>query len=415
MRKTIQFSKAFLPCAIVSIALIIFGAFGFFTKGINYGLDFQAGFVEKVKIAPTALSLTYTGNKSVAVEQSSSAIRFIVTSVGDENVTHVFRYVDYPTVGAFKTAVANIEGITVSVKAPEAFALSKVFPDSQAFSRLSATPYRFHYLPAGIESINSDEVRNAISETYSQAVVQVLGDPSERFFQIRIADDGTDSDASVNLYKGLNSALYKAFGDDSVAVISSDFVGSRLSSSLAKQSALLVLATLVLIWVYAAFRFRWDFALAAVIAIFHDALIMIMFIVWTGMQFNSTTIAAILTILGYSLNATVVIFDRIRENMKIYPNLSLTEHLDLSLTEMLSRSILTTFTTMLAVSSLYFFTSGDMKDFALALLVGMLSGVYSSMYISSAFIKFVSKFRKDGDTLIEKKEKPRLANAGELV
>ncbi|HOU37555.1 MAG TPA: protein translocase subunit SecF, partial [Treponemataceae bacterium] len=172
--------------------------------------------------------------------------------------------------------------------------------------------------------------------------------------------------------------------------------------------------TLVLIMAYATIRFRWDFALGAILAIVHDALMMVAFIVWTQMEFNSLTIAAILTIIGYSINDTVVVFDRIRENMKLHPELSIVEHLDLSQTEVLSRTIITTVTTMLAVLSLFVFTTGDMKAFALALLVGMVSGVYSTIFIAGAFISFVSRFRKDGGRIREKVVAPK-ASDGALV
>ena len=117
------------------------------------------------------------------------------------------------------------------------------------------------------------------------------------------------------------------------------------------------------------------------------------------MEFNSTTIAAILTIVGYSINDTVVVFDRIRENIRLNPKLSLVNVLDLAQTEVLSRTIITTVTTMLAAVSLYVFTSGSMKDFALALLVGMTSGVYSTIYIAGACITFFSGKKTAGDLL----------------
>jgi len=218
----------------------------------------------------------------------------------------------------------------------------------------------------------------------------------------------------MNLRTGLKQAFVAAFGEENLAVISTDFVGSRFSKSLAQQAVWLVLATLVLIWVYAAFRFRWDFAVGAVLAIMHDALIMVAFVVWSRMQFNSTTIAAILTIIGYSINDTVVVFDRIRENMKFHPEMNITDILNLSQTEMLGRSIITTVTTMLAVTSLFVFTTGDMKSFALALLVGMTSGVYSTIFIASAFISFIGRFRKDAG-LIKEKAKDKVITSGAVV
>jgi len=184
------------------------------------------------------------------------------------------------------------------------------------------------------------------------------------------------------------AALETNFGAGGVAVTRSDYVGSRFSKQLTDQVGVLMALTLLLILIYASIRFKPQFAVGAVLAIAHDALIMVAFITWTRMEFNTTTIAAILTILGYSINDTIVIFDRIRETRRIYPDDKFVAILDRSLTETLSRTLITTITTMLAVLSLYIFTTGSMKDFALALLVGMVSGVYSTIFIAVGFTNF---------------------------
>jgi preprotein translocase subunit SecF len=121
---------------------------------------------------------------------------------------------------------------------------------------------------------------------------------------------------------------------------------------------------------------------------------MVAFIAWSRMEFNTTTIAAILTILGYSINDTIVVFDRIRETRRLYHDLSFRAVLDRALSETLARTVITTFTTMLAVFSLYFFTTGSMKDFAQALLVGMVSGVYSTIFVASGWTLFWEKYIK---------------------
>nr|MCR4626691.1 protein translocase subunit SecF [Treponema sp.] len=161
---------------------------------------------------------------------------------------------------------------------------------------------------------------------------------------------------------------------------------SQFSKSLVGQSVALVLATLFLIWLYATIRFHWDFAMGSVLAVIHDALIMISFIAWIQMEFSTTTLAAVLTIIGYSINATVVILDRIRANMKLIDTKKFNDIINASLTDTLSRSIITTITTLFAVCSLYIFATGSIKDFALALIVGLISGCYSSIYISNAFV-----------------------------
>ncbi|CEM62535.1 protein translocase subunit SecF [Treponema phagedenis] len=397
MKKVIQFSKLFLPLVIFSVVVILSGIIRWATAGINFGIDFQAGFIEKVKIAPPALSIIYNGAKTMTFSQDAKQIDIVSTSVDSENKTHRFPYTEYTTVKAFADAVNKIEGFSVELKAPADTPLQEVFADSQA-SRLSPAAVLLHYVPSGMAVKDADEIRHALASVPSASVQQV-GLPTDHTFQIRLADDGTHENAGEELRQMINSALGKAYGEDNIAVLSTDFVGSRFSNSLARQAFLLVMGALVLIFLYAAIRFQWRFAFGAILALIHDALIMITFIVWTQMEFNSTTIAAILTIIGYSINDTVVVFDRIRENIRINPKITTVDILNLSQTEVLSRTIVTTITTMLAVLMLYIFTSGSMRDFSAALLVGMLSGVYSTVFITSAFIAFTGKNQRGEEIL----------------
>ena len=124
------------------------------------------------------------------------------------------------------------------------------------------------------------------------------------------------------------------------------------------------------------------------------------------MEFNSTTIAAILTIIGYSINDTIVIFDRIREKIGMEPKLECNEVIDSALTEIFSRTVITTVTTMLAAVSLFVFTTGSMRDFAAALLVGLVSGTYSSIFIACAFISWTSKGKKGEQMITRGKKTP---------
>lgn len=404
MKKTIKFSKLFAAMTVLSSLLIISGIAGFFTKGINFGIDFQAGFIEKVRFAPSAFILTYSGEKNIQIAQTSQEIDVTVVSTDSENKVHAFSYTEYPTVGQFIEGVQKIDGITAKLLAKPDTALQSVFITSET-SRITQEPFRVHYIPEGIQTVDTDEVRTALASIPSVSVQQV-GEAHDRTFQIRLPDNGTYKNANTELRALINAELVKVYGSDNFAVLSTDFVGSRFSGSLARQAILLVLGALVLIFIYALIRFRWTFALGAVLALVHDVLIMITFIVWSRMEFNSTTIAAILTIVGYSINDTVVVFDRIRENIRLNPKLLLVEVLDIAQTEVLSRTIITTVTTMLAAVSLYVFTSGNMKDFALALLVGMISGVYSTIYIAGACITFFSGKQQVGTAFNAKPKAP---------
>jgi preprotein translocase subunit SecF len=207
---------------------------------------------------------------------------------------------------------------------------------------------------------------------------------------IRMQDSEVEgeSDQGVPAEKIIAALEAADFGAGGVAVTRSDYVGSRFSKQLTDQAGLLLALTLVVILAYASIRFKFQYAMGAVLAILHDALITVAFVVWARMEFNTTTIAAILTILGYSINDTIVIFDRIRETRRVYPDDSFVDILNRAISETLGRTIITTFTTMLAVAFLYRFTTGSMRDFALCLLVGMTSGVYSTIFIASGFVNF---------------------------
>lgn len=283
MKDRINFSKAFLPCAIISIVLIACGIFGLFFRGINLGIDFKPGMIEEVEIANAA----------------------------------------------------------------------------------------------GIE-----EVRDALS-SFGGVSVKKIGGEDSTFYQIRAGISENDSE--------MTDALIAKYGAANVSVQKTDFIGSSMSSSLVRNSIFLLLGTMVLIWLYATVRFHWDFALGAIIALIHDICIMFSFIVWSQLEFGTTVLAAVLTIVGYSINATVVILDRVRYNLPLLEVKKFSEILDQSLTDTLTRSIITTVTTFFAVLALYVFTTGSIKDFALAMMVGLLSGFYSSIFISSGFINLTRR------------------------
>ena len=229
---------------------------------------------------------------------------------------------------------------------------------------------------------DADEISGLLSEKKVNASVKSAG--GENSYQIR-TESGESGENAVK------AALSEKYGSENVVVEQSQSISAQFSKSLIRDSIVLVLATLVLIFAYTLFRFKWDAALGSVIAVIHDALIMISFFSWSQLEFTTTSIAAILTIIGYSINATVVILDRVRSDMKIVEAKSFKDILNSSLTSTLSRSVITTVTTLFAVLSLVVFTTGDIKNFAIALVVGLISGCYSSLFIAGAFISQVRK------------------------
>jgi preprotein translocase subunit SecF len=385
--KTVRFSRGFVPAIIVSGVIIIVGLVSFIKDGFNFGVDFSAGLIQEVQFAPPAFSLTYAGQGNASISMTRNQLDIVVAGANIANTTHSFPFAQYDTVGSLVSGLSAIDGLTVKTVAQNETPVIYLIQSARGNPALGTSPYIVHYLPPGSSAIPIDEVRAALSPLGTVAV-QVLGNEEERRFMIRMEDNAAGE--AVPAEKVI-STLESVFGENTVAVTRSDYVGSRFSKQLQNQAGVLFLATLVLILLYASIRFKIEYALGAVIAIAHDALVMITFICLTNMEFNTTTIAALLTILGYSINDTIVIFDRIRETQRIYPDDNFEHILNRSISETLGRTIITTVTTMLAVLALFIFTTGSMKDFALALLVGMVSGVYSTIFIASSFVFFWKK------------------------
>ena len=388
MKRTIQFSKAFLPAMIVSAVLIVLGMIGYVVKGgFNLGVDFQAGLIQEVQIAPTALKIIYSGKGVASVLADSSKIEIVISGAEVENATYSFPFASYATLGALREGLAKVPSLGVEASADLSVPTEALLQSAHENPRLGADPYALHYLLPGGEAIPLEKIRAAVSPI-DGVTVQVLGSGTDRKFMVRIEDQGKESGFAKAAAEQISATLSSSFGADQVVVNRTDYVGSRFSKDLTDQAAVLVILTLLVILVYSAIRFKPQYAIGAVLAIAHDALIMVAFIAWSRMEFNTTSIAAILTILGYSINDTIVIFDRIREDTRLYPDESFVTVVNRALTETLGRTIITTATTLLAVVALFLFTTGSMKDFALALIVGMVSGIYSTVYIASAFIVF---------------------------
>jgi len=389
MKKTIQFSKFFVPAAIISVILVIFCVFGYiYNKGFALGVDFQAGLIQEIQIAPSAFSLRWSGTASAEIQFDRSGIYIIISGSGIESRTYSYSNTEHSTLGALKAAIEEqIENLSMEIASS---ANDNTSTSGLIFSSLgnralnNTTPYTVHYRDPQSYPIDIGDVRIAMAGLNQSVSVQNMGAPSDRQFMIRVEDKEEGRVTSTEIVQVLESH----FGQGTIAVLRSDYVGSRFSKDLTDQAGVLISLTLLLVLIYSAIRFRIQFAVGAVIAIMYDVLVIIAFVVWTRMEFTTLTIAAILTILGYSTNNTIILFDRIRENLRIYADNSFIDILNISLTAILGRTIITTASTMLAVMALFIFTTGAMKDFALALLVGMTSGVFTTLFIVSGFVNF---------------------------
>lgn len=378
--KRFNFNKGFLPCTIISAVLICFGLVGLFTKGINFGLDFKPGLIEEVRVAEPVAEIVYSGPAKVTMDLSAGQMDIVVSGTGAENKTYSFNFAVLKTVHELAAEVNKIENVKMTER-NSSYDSTKLFLNSAVTNQLT-NAVTFIY-PAGTSEITTDDIRSALDD--KGVDIKQLGSGADASYQIRMGVK--EGDAQNEIQTAVNEKLFSKFGKENVAIVKTDFIGSGMSKTTTIRSIIMFVLVVVLIWAYAAIRFHWDFALGSVIALVHDSLIMIAFITWTQMEFTSTVLAAVLTIVGYSINATVVILDRVRYNMKMMPEVAkFDEILNQSLSDTLVRSILTTVTTLFAVVALFIFTTGTIKDFSLAMIVGLLSGMYSSIFISSAFI-----------------------------
>ena len=232
----------------------------------------------------------------------------------------------------------------------------------------------------------------------SEAVVQAFGSSKEILVRIPPIDTGG---ASGEQATAVINALKASFGEG-VEMRGSGFVGPQVGEELTEQGILAVIYALVGIFIYVMFRFQWRFSVGAVVAVIHDVLITMGFLSIVQVDFDLTVVAALLAVVGYSLNDTIVVFDRIRENFPRMGKRTPGDVINLSVNETLSRTLMTSGTTMLVLVVLYVFGGEAINAFALTLLVGIFVGTYSSIYVASTALLMlgVSKF----DLVVVEKE-----------
>jgi len=380
MTRIIKFTKIRYIMFLFSILLIAGGIVGTLgNNGFNLGIDYQAGLNQRVQVAPVAFTVSFAGIGDASFDmQGSSAV---VELRNDKGVsTFTYQFSDYPTLTDLKAAMSEIPGLSIELIAAGS-SRSENLTSGLSYPLEITSESSFVNIVGGATSIVAiDKVRSSLS-SLGNPQVQVVGSPTLSEFMVRVSDpEGNKKD---EIEAAITSSLEKSFGANTVVIKQSDYVGPRFSSSLASQSISLTIAALALILLYIWFRFKLGFAVSAITALAHDVLIMLGFIGTFGMEVSTTTIAAVLTIIGYSLNDTIVVFDRIRENQNLLKGERLDKIINTSITQSLSRTIITSLTTLLAVFALYMFGTGSIKDFALNLIVGILVGTYSSIFIAS--------------------------------
>ena len=351
MKTNINFVKLRLPALIFSAVLILYGIWSicgpkslnlgpFTPKGYNFGIDFQGGGVHQVMI--------YSG-------ASQDEIRTISNQCGMGNEIQNVMVSENKRIGksvnfVIKTAITSEDTKTMEEKK---ITSSQFFDEKiKAFHKALADKYGAEY------TLTGDELAEAIEKFGDDGI------PGE------IIEKRTDDSRTVT----------------NIVKMSQNIVSASQSTTLRWQSILLALFVIAVMLVYLSLRFRIEYGIGAVLSLLHDTLMMLGFISVAGLEFDMTIVAGILTFMGYTVNDTIVIYDRIRENMNIMKDTSLNKVFNASINQTINRSLITSFTTLLAVLALFLFAGEKLRGFSSIMIFGVIMGTYSSIFIAAPIV-----------------------------
>lgn len=252
------------------------------------------------------------------------------------------------------------------------------------------------------KEVEASRVRQFTTQMgYKNAQVQSLGEENEFLIRLESAKGKTDKETNQLLnamIQKVTEGLTSSFAAEGALVRRVDSVGPQVGSELKRNGLLAVFYSLLMILIYVGLRFDYKYAPGAVFCLFHDAIITLGIFSLFAREVNVQTMAAILTIIGYSLNDTIVTFDRIRENNVTYRDNTFRFIVNRSLNDVLSRTLLTSVTTMLAVIAMYILAGGVIRDFAFTLGIGVIVGTYSSIYVASPLVLLVDRLQSNSSS-----------------
>ncbi len=239
------------------------------------------------------------------------------------------------------------------------------------------------------ETVNISDIRNSFNKmNLGDVTVKKFGNETDYIvkFEKRNSND-------PNFIKEIKKELTNSIGNNF------DFrrvenVGPKVSSELLRSGIIAIGLSLVAMLIYIWIRFEWQFSLGAILALFHDVIITLGVFSLFSLEINLSIVAAVLTIVGYSMNDTVVIYDRVRENLKKYADIKIFDLTNISINETLSRTIITSATTLLALLAIFFFGGEILKGFSLAMILGVIFGTYSSIYIANPILVYLKVSQK---------------------
>jgi preprotein translocase subunit SecF len=363
----IQFMKYRKYWVVVSVVLLVISIFAVFVHGkLNLGIDFAGG---------TQLTLKF--NESPEVDRLRSLVEG--TGVRDAQIQRFGAAEDNEVLvktPSLEDSEEGSRGLVVD-SLLEAYPPSGTGPDLNRVGPEAVADLLLNRDPDDLAALDPQGARDQYLQT-AEAIIEVRRDSGliESFDQIAGAPGVSEAALDV-LRKGASIGQF--------AILGAENVGPQIGAELRQKGIMAVLSSLIGMLAYIWFRFELRFGIGALVAVVHDVLIVLGFYALADFEFNLTTIAAFLTLIGYSVNDTVVVFDRVRENLRRSRSRTLEETMNLSINQTLSRTVLTSGTTLLALGCLLFLGGDVLRGFAFILTVGIVVGTYSSIYVASPF------------------------------
>ncbi len=240
------------------------------------------------------------------------------------------------------------------------------------------------------QTVELDSVRSNLAEAgYERAVVQYFGASTAVLIRLPPAEDASSAQVSTNILHALNAE------QNGITLRRIEFVGPQVGDELAEKGGLALLFAFMGIMIYIAFRFEWKFSVGAIAALIHDAVMVLGLLSLLQIEFDITTLAAILALIGYSNNETIVIFDRVRENLINQRKGDVLDIVNLSVNQTLLRSVITHLTTLLVLVALFFLGGSSVNSFSIAMIFGVIVATYSSIYVSTNLAVALGVSRED--------------------
>jgi preprotein translocase subunit SecF len=418
MKNVIRFTRIRRWMYALSLAAIV-GGFGvtFLRGGFNWSVDFTGGVTKDFQVAPRAMVLRYQGPGSVQVSHAGDVVSLRVSTPGAADKIQEFHLRTLPRMGDLATALRLVNGVSVELSpGADSLASTLLVPLSYPLS-LSGGGAVLNRTLAESESPKASIsiVRTALAPL-GDFDLQTIGPARDQSFVIKLAAVRETGSAEylARVDSIISDGLAARFPDSDVLLLQTSFVGAMFSAELVSAAFWSIVVAIVLMSIYCTFRFKFVYAAAAMLATVHDPLVMAAFVGAFGIEFSATTVAALLTVLGYSINDTIVVFDRVRENAGLMPQADRALVIDTSVTQTLSRTIITNLTAQIAVLTIFLMGTGAIRDFAIVMTVGMVVGTYSSVYIAAPVIlaweALIEKTRKRRD-----EQRRHSASAGETA